>query len=223
MRREPFTEPPGTVWYPIPADPEAGLLGAYVLDDPDALLDGMDDASFAATDERMPYYALLWPAGEALARALVEGPSLEGLAVLDLGCGCGAAGLAAARRGAGVTFLDWAPEAQVLVEASAERLGVAVRRFVAADWRDPPPQLGCFHRIVAADVLYEARNAIPVARFLADHLTEGGEAWLTDPGRLHARDFPEIARARGLTLVETRPLVAPTEGATVTLFRLRRG
>ncbi len=221
--REPYTEPPGAVWHPIEVAPGAGPLGAYVLDDPDALLDRMDDATFAASDERMPYYALLWPAGEALARAVAEGPALGGRAVLDLGCGCGAAGLAAARRGAEVTCLDWAPEAQALVEAGAERLGLRLRRFVACDWRDPPPLLGCYYRILAADVLYEERNAVPVARFLAQHLTDDGEAWITDPGRRHAEAFPTVAAARGLTLVEARALPALAESASVRLFRLRRG
>ncbi|MCA9321551.1 MAG: methyltransferase, partial [Planctomycetes bacterium] len=38
---------------------------------------------------------------------LARGPSLVDMRVLDLGCGVGAVGLAAARRGARVSFFDW--------------------------------------------------------------------------------------------------------------------
>ena len=64
--------PPDVVWREIPhAGP--GELGVFVLADPDALLDTMDDASFRASDERMPYWSLLWPAGESLASAVAAG------------------------------------------------------------------------------------------------------------------------------------------------------
>jgi predicted nicotinamide N-methyase len=200
-----------------------GPLGVYVLADPDALLDDLDDASFRASDEKMPYWALLWPAGTALAQAVLAGPDLTGRRVLDLGCGVGAEGLAAARRGASVTFLDWAAEAEPLVRASAQRQGLAVERFVTADWRCPPSDLGTFDRILAADVLYEARNARPVARFLATHLAPGGEAWLTDPGRLHARAFPGDLSTAWMQVLEQRLLPPPEPEATITLFRIARG
>lgn len=212
---------PPLAWRALPFVPGEPPFGVFVLADPDALLDGLDDASFSASDERMPYYALLWPSGLALADAVGQAGDCAGLCVLDLGCGVGAEGLAAARQGAEVTFLDWAPEAEVLVGLSARRLGLSSQRFVLADWRTPPADLGRFDRILAADVLYEARNAEPVARFLAAHLSGAGEAWLTDPGRLHARDFPGIAVAAGLALVEERRLASPEPEATITLLRVR--
>jgi predicted nicotinamide N-methyase len=207
-------------WEPV-GPPEDGL-GVYVLADPDALLLTMDDDSFRANDEKMPYYALLWPTGAALACAVLASSGWAGKRVLDLGCGVAPEGLAAALRGARLTCLDWAPEAEALVRRSAVRLGVALERFVAADWRSPPTDLGRFDRILGADVLYEARNAEPVARFLAAHLEPDGEAWLADPGRLHARTFPEQAALAGLALLEARPLPTTADGATVTLWRYAR-
>lgn len=216
---------PPLAWHAIRRPPGAPPLGAYVLQDPDALLDGLDDAAFAASDERMPYYALLWPSGEALAAAVADGPALAGLSALDLGCGCGAVGLAAGQQGARVTCLDWAPEAETLVERGARRLGLPVPRFVLADWRRPPADLGRFDRVLAADVLYEARNAEPVAAFLRTHLAPGGEAWLTDPGRRHASDFPDVAATAGLALRETRRLPPPNpepDAQAITLYRFGR-
>ncbi len=211
---------PPLAWQPL--GPPQARLGLYVVDDPDALLDGMDDASFQASDERMPYWALLWPSGEALARHVLEARGLSGKRVLDLGCGVAPEGLAAARQGARVTCLDWAPEPEPLVRLSAERLGVSLERFVVADWRTPPAGLGTFDLVLGADVLYEARNAEPVAAFLAVHLAHSGEAWLADPGRLHARDFPAVAARAGLVLRERQPLLCADPEAQVTLWRYAR-
>lgn len=215
--------PPETVWQPIEVAAGAGPLGVYVLADPDALLDTMDQTSFAESDDRMPYYALLWPAGESLAAAVAEGSDLASRTALDLGAGTGAVAFAAARRGARVTALDWAPEAEPLLRAGAAHLGLTIERMLVCDWRKAPPDLGRFDLILAADVLYEARNAAPVAQFLAAHLAPGGEAWLADPGRLHAREFPSVALAAGLVHVESHVLPARKHGTTVTLSRLARG
>jgi predicted nicotinamide N-methyase len=43
--------------------------------------------------------------------------------------------------------------------------------------------------VIAADVLYEQRNAEALARLLPRILAEGGHALLADPGRLY---FPEF-------------------------------
>ncbi|MFM8980376.1 MAG: hypothetical protein ACKOSS_07935, partial [Planctomycetia bacterium] len=81
---------------------------------------------------------------------------------------------------------------------------------------------GTFDVVLGADVLYEARNAEPVAAFLAAHLAAGGEAWLADPGRLHARDFPAVAARAGLVLRATQPLLCADREARVTLWRYAR-
>lgn len=180
--------------------PVAGTgLWVHVVRDQDALLEEMDDGAFAASDERMPYFGTLWPAGEALAtRVAAEPPGAwSGLRVLDLGCGVGAPGLAAARAGAAVTCLDWEARSLAFVEAAASAQGLSIEAAIVADWRRPP-RLGVFDRVLAADVLYEARNVVPVATFLAAHLTADGEAWIAEPGRDHARALPAALLGAGL-------------------------
>src|SRR5829696_4479039 len=96
--------------------------------DAEALL---DEEAFAE-DEFMPYWAELWPAGLALARALPE--RLDAVRVVELGCGLGVPSLVAAARGAEVTAIDWAPEAIELLRRSAARNGPQLDARVA-DWR----------------------------------------------------------------------------------------
>lgn len=200
-------------------------LRLYTLPDPDALLDELTQDAFDASDGRMPYFATLWPSALALAQHVLTGPQgWAGRRVLDLGCGLGLVGLAALARGASVTFLDWEPDAVALAVASAWAEGHGEVEGVVADWRSPPP-LPVFDMVLAADVLYEERNAPAVAGFLAAHLprppTEG-EALLVDPGRRHAAAFPGDLSAHGLVVRETTTLPPAGEAATPTLFRIAR-
>jgi predicted nicotinamide N-methyase len=125
-------------------------------EEPESLLD--DDAF--ANDEFLPYWAELWPAGLALARALPD--QLEGVRVVELGCGLGVPSLVAAARGAGVTAVDWAVDAIALLRENAARNGLTLE-LVHADWRCFD---GRFDLALAADVLYEARNVEPLAELL---------------------------------------------------------
>jgi len=206
-------------------------FGIWVLADPDVLLDQITEAEYYAHDERMPYFGAIWPAAESLIAKVLRGPRLvertggdeRPLEVLDLGCGLGPCGFAAARRGARVTFLDWEPRALAICEESARRQDLPPDRFrfVAADWRTPPP-IGPFDRILGADVLYEERNAPAIAAFLTAHLKVGAEAWITDPNRPHARRFPHLAHGQGLAFVASEILPPMAHRIDVTLLRMLR-
>jgi predicted nicotinamide N-methyase len=150
---------------------------------PDELL---DEEAFAR-DEFLPYWAELWPSGLALARALPE--RLDGVHLLELGCGLGLPSLAAASRGARVTALDWAAEAIELLAVNAERNGVALDA-VHADWRT---FRGRFDLVLAADLLYEERNVGSLLEVLP---ALAPEVLIAEPGRPHAAAFFAGAEAR---------------------------
>lgn len=158
--------------------------------DPEALL---DEEAFAH-EEYLPYWAELWPSAPVLAQRLAERDDLDGLRVLELGCGLALPSLFAASRGADVVATDWAPDALELLHANAARNGVTLqaRRL---DWfADAPEPDGPWPLVIAADVLYEARNAAPFLRALERTVAPGGEAWVADPGRRPAEGFWALAR-----------------------------
>jgi len=128
----------------------------------------------------MPYWAELWPAGLALAGALPD--RLDGLRIVDLGAGLGVPGLVAAARGAQVTAVDWAGEAVELLQANAARNGLELSA-VHADWRS---FCGSFDLVLAADLLYEARNVEALVALLP---ALAPEVLLAEPGRPHAAAF----------------------------------
>jgi predicted nicotinamide N-methyase len=121
-------------------------------DSPEALI---DEEAFER-DEFLPYWAELWPAARALASAL---PQVDGLDVVELGCGLGLPSLAAAAHGARVTATDWAADAVELLGRNAARNGLRVT-VEQRDWRDA--WAARFDLALAADVLYERRNVAPL-------------------------------------------------------------
>lgn len=105
--------------------------------------------------------------------------------MLELGAGLGLPSLAAALRGADVLATDWADDAVALLQANAERNHVALRAEVIR-W-DEPARFGAgWDLVLAADVLYEQRNADQLAALLP---VLGGELLLAEPGRPFAREF----------------------------------
>ena len=119
---------------------------------PEALI---DEEAFAH-DEFLPYWAELWPAATALGEAL---PDVDGVRVVELGCGLGLPSLIAAARGATVTATDWSADAIELLSANAARNDLRLSAEVR-DWRVAWPDR--FDLVLAADVLYEHRNVEPV-------------------------------------------------------------
>src|SRR5206468_217150 len=123
-------------------------------EEPESLLD--DDAF--ANDEFLPYWAELWPAGLTLAEALPD--DLNGVRVVELGCGLGVPSLVAAARGARVTAVDWAADAIALLHTNAAANGLALDARVR-DWRERDLE-GGYDLAIAGDVLYEERNVEPL-------------------------------------------------------------
>ncbi len=197
-------------------------------DNPGALLDDPRIARrfYEKQDEYLPYWAEIWPASLLLAGEVAQwapAPAVDPPAVLDLGCGVGLVSLIAAKRGYAVIAGDYEPDALAFVLENARLNDLPTPRTRHVDWRESYDDLRP-HRMVAADVTYEARNLEPVAKFVRQHLRSGGFALLSDPNRAVADPFPGVARAAGLT-VDVRPLTGvgldgqPIEGR---VFELRR-
>lgn len=175
-------------------------------------------------DERLPYWADLWPSAQILAREVRE-MRLRGQRVLELGCGLGLVALGATLAGAQVTATDYYDDAILFATLNvAEATGkIIAARMV--DWTAMPADLGRFDVVLTSDVLYEPRYAALVAGAIAATLRRGGEAVVADPGRIACEDFLNECRARGLVVSDSTPH-AYAEGEirqTITLYRLRWG
>jgi predicted nicotinamide N-methyase len=131
-------------------------------------------------EEFLPYWAELWPSGLALAR-VVRRRDVDGLRVLELGCGLAVPSIVAALGGAQVLATDWSPEALEVAAANAERNGAEVEVELVS-WSDSARlESGApWDLVLGADLLYEQRN---VDQLLALLPSLGGEILLAEPGR----------------------------------------
>jgi predicted nicotinamide N-methyase len=150
-------------------------------------------------DERLPYWADLWPSSFVLARhlAVQEG---RGRRLLELGCGVGLVAVAAARAGFRVTATDYYEDALEFASVNVARNGSSAPVVRMIDWRALPADLGTFDIVVASDVLYEVRYPALVAAVLARALAPTGEGLIADPGRVAAPELPSECEARGLAV-----------------------
>jgi predicted nicotinamide N-methyase len=148
-------------------------------------------------DERLPYWAELWPSALALARHLCD-RDLAGSRAIELGCGVGLPTILALARGASVLATDQYEAALDFTIYNA-RTNLDVEPKVSAlDWREPSVQnLGTFDLVLAADVLYERKNAAALADLVPKLLAPGGEAIFADPRRDEAPVFMEAMEELG--------------------------
>ncbi len=154
-----------------------------------------------AVDERLPYWAELWPSGRVLADRLSQ-RALDGLRVVELGAGLGIPSLVAAAGGATVLATDWYETSLTFVAINAARARLPVATMLV-DWRKPPQALldrAPFDLVVAADVLYEPRNAAPLAALLPRLIADDGEAIIADPRRPDAITFLESLTSTGWSI-----------------------
>jgi predicted nicotinamide N-methyase len=169
----------------------------------------------AARNVDPPYWAFVWPGGQALARHILDHPdSVAGKRVLDFAAGAGIAAIAAARAGAALveaTDIDPLAVAAIALNAAANGVTVAAR---IADLVGTPCR---WDLILCGDVCYEApmtEHILPWMRAMA----ETAPVWLADPGRAYLPQDGRTAFAH-YTVPTTLELECRT-AREVTLYRL---
>jgi len=184
--------------------------------------DLIDEQAFE-DDERLPYWADVWPSARMLAERVATMP-VDGRRFLELGCGAGLVSVAAAIAGFDVTATDYYDEAlrftalNVLVNT-----GVLIDTRIG-DWRRFPHDLGRFELVVASDVLYEQAHAGLIAGVLDRTLTGRGSAIIADPGRVAAPRFLDECKERGMpaAILDRVPFEEGNIRQTIDLYEVRR-
>jgi len=173
-------------------------------------------------DERLPYWADLWPSARVLAATLATEPG-RGRRLLELGCGLGLATIAAISAGFDVLATDYYDDALHVTRSNAARNLGREPHVRLVNWREWPDDLGQFDVVIAADVLYEKEYATLVAQCIARSLAPNGEAIVADPGRLALPAFRYGLHEVGLAITSTETIAyeADTVKQQVQIMRLR--
>ena len=180
-------------------------------------------ASDVVRGKEPPYWIRIWPAALAAARALAGAGPLQGLRVMDLGCGLGLPGVQAAAAGADVTFVDVQADAIAFACWNA-RAQPGARRVDALelDWASQTVD-GQFDLILLSDVSYRALHHRPLRRHLERCLAPGGLALHADPHRELATRFLDELDDRYARASWTRSSVVQDREAEVRLTLLSPG
>lgn len=163
---------------PVPLVPEILL---HQADEAIALWERTEAES--ATRQPPPFWAFAWAGGQALARYVLDHPSLvSDRDVLDLAAGSGLVAIAAAKAGAAsVTAVDIDPLSVAAVAANASANGVTVTA-VERDILGEPPDADV---VLAGDVFYSREMATRMLAYLTRAARGGTTVLAGDPGRAY--------------------------------------
>ena len=161
----------------------------------DKLLDAISEEEFKK-DERLPYWADIWPSAIALSEYVLENQKVfKGKKILELGCGLGLVGITVTAIGGDVLFTDYDPHALRFTQTNFKRNFSRPASVQLLDWRNPGNSES-FDIILAADILYEKRWLGPVLNILDKKLAMHGIAYIADPDRTVAREIYSMIESK---------------------------
>jgi predicted nicotinamide N-methyase len=160
------------------------------------------EATLAREGLPPPYWAFAWPGGQALARTILDDPSIvRAKRVLDFAAGSGLVAIAAAKAGAASVLaaeIDKFAAAAIALNAALNEVTVPVTL------EDLVGKTGPWDLVLAGDVCYERPMAERVTAWLRRLVAGGIEVMIGDPGRsyLPKSGLVEVARHRVPTSLE---------------------
>jgi len=196
--------------YDLVLDPVAvggRSFSLYRVRDTNALLDSLTSDDLA-NDDRFPYWAQLWDSSVALADWCLSSPAIPGATILELGCGIGLSGIAAAVAGATVMMTDFDADALNCAQLNVVRNLSPVERsrveVSMLDWRFPH-RTNRYDLVLGADIVYERQMFRPLLDLLHSAVSGGGTIMLADPDRSVGRAFFAMAEDDGFTVRLNEP------------------
>lgn len=183
---------------------------------------------FDDEDERLPYWAELWPSSLALAEWLSQHKEqLKDQHCLDIGCGIGYTALVGSMLGALVKAMDYELPALTYAQKNALHNALPQPEWLLMDWRKPALRRHSIAYAWAGDVMYEKRFAQPLAAFLDHVLAPQGIAWIAEPSRTVYDSFQEAALKQGLCIKKVAsqavtPLTPQSVPAHINIWHISR-
>ncbi|MFP3982594.1 MAG: class I SAM-dependent methyltransferase [Desulfurivibrionaceae bacterium] len=143
-----------------------------------------------------PLFGVIWHSSLVLAEIMHE-YKIQGLKILEIGCGLGLASLVAHRRGADVTASDYHPMASLFLTENLSLNNFPPLNFKIADWAKSDHLLGKFDLIIGSDLLYEPDHPGLVSAFIDRNSNKTVKVIIIDPGRRLQGKFNKKMSALG--------------------------
>jgi predicted nicotinamide N-methyase len=162
-----------------------------------------------------PFWAVAWPAARVLAGYLLSHPdAVSGRTVLDLGCGGGVAGIAAARAGAASVVANDVDPVALHIAASNARANEVILSPAVEDLTTT--RRAQVDVVLVADMFYEKEPSAGMMGWLRASAAAGSTVLIADSGR-------PFSPAAGLVDVHAARVgvCAEVEGVADRLVRIR--
>jgi len=150
-----------------------------------------------------PLFGVVWPSGEVLAHLMFE-YELEGLRVLEVGCGIALASLVLNHLSANITATDYHPQAGAFLLENTLLNKDDTIPFVRTGWADEDSGLGAFDLIIGSDILYEQEHIELLSDFINQHAKPHCKVIIVDPGRRQHARFSKKMVSLGYTHSQTK-------------------
>jgi len=111
--------------------------------------DLIDEKEFEQ-DERLPYWAELWPSSRILGEWVLRMTG-NGRSLLELGCGAGVVATCAGLAGFHVVVSDYYEDALRFAQVNAWRNGAPTPKGLVLDWRNLAPNPGRYDVVIASE------------------------------------------------------------------------
>jgi len=178
-------------------------------------------------DERLPYWADVWPSSTILAAHFLQLAARPGRGNgsrqgLELGCGVGVVTTAAMIAGYDMIASDYYTDALAFTRANAFRITGRSPAARMIDWRRFPRDIESLDLIIASDVLYEKEYARILPGIFKRALAPGGMVIVADPGRIGVPDFVEACNESGLVIrsKDTHPFSVGEINQSIDLYEI---
>ncbi len=151
-------------------------------------------------DERIPYWADLWPSAIGLSEHIINSKIIaSNTTVHELGCGLGLTGIVAGKLGAEVLFTDYLEEALDFAKQNWNLNNSETASFKKMDWRNPDTGLKA-DLLLASDVAYERKSFEFLPHAFKSLTKHGGKIIVSEPNRLLSQGFFESLSSRGFAV-----------------------